>query len=131
MVAERAAAVSRAARTLAAGGDLFLWSAPPAEEAAASEAVSLSLADLAGDVQAASTAHPRALLLVGGDTAYACLRRLGIGAVGLAGEAEPYVPWGRAVGGPWAGTAVITKAGGFGDPGTLQRIRSRLLNVAG
>ena len=130
-VTERAAAVARAARTLAAGGDLFVWSAPPARAAErSSEAVSLALAEFTREVLARSTGRPRSLLLVGGDTAYACLRRLGIGAVALAGEAEPYVPWGRVVAGPWAGTAVISKAGGFGDPGTLQRIRSRLLSPA-
>lgn len=131
-VAERAVAVARAARTLAAGGDLLVWAAPPAGAAArSSEAVSLALAEFAQAVLEGSAGRPRSLLLVGGDTACACLRRLGIGAVALAGEAEPYVPWGRAVGGPWAGTAVISKAGGFGDPGTLQRIRSRLLSPAG
>ena len=131
-LAERAAAVARATRTLAAGGDLFVWAAPPASAAARnSAAVSLALAEFAREVLERSTARPRSLLLVGGDTAYACLRRLGIGAVALAGEAEPYVPWGRALGGPWAGSAVISKAGGFGDPGTLQRIRCRLLRPAG
>ena len=131
-LAARAAAVARAARTLAAGGDLCVWSAPPAGAAArSSEAVSLALAEFAREVLERSTGRPRSLLLVGGDTAYACVRRLGIGAVALAGEAEPYVPWGRAVGGRWAGTAVISKAGGFGDPGTLQRILSRLLSAAG
>ena len=130
VVAERAAALARAAQTLAAGGDLFLWAAPPAA-AARSEAVSVALADLAGDVLAASAVQPRSLMLVGGDTAYACLRRLGIGAVALAGEAEPYVPWGRVVAGPWEGTAVISKAGGFGDRATLERIHARLLSAAG
>ena len=130
VVAERAAALARAAQTLAAGGDLFLWAAPPAA-AARSEAVSVALADLAGDVLAASAVQPRSLMLVGGDTAYACLRRLGIGAVALAGEAEPYVPWGRVVAGPWEGTAVISKAGGFGDRATLERIHARLLSAGG
>ena len=130
-LAERSAAVARAARTLAGGDDLFVWAAPPASAAErSSDAVSLALAEFAGEVLERSTGRPRSLLLVGGDTAYACLRRLGIGAVALAGEAEPYVPWGRAVGGRWAGSAVISKAGGFGDPGTLQRIRSRLLSPA-
>ena len=130
-LAERPAAVARAVRTLADGDDLFVWAAPPASGAErSSEAVSLALAEFAGEVLERSTGRPRSLLLVGGDTAYACLRRLGIGAVALAGEAEPYVPWGRALGGRWAGSAVISKAGGFGDPGTLQRIRSRLLSAA-
>ena len=92
--------------------------------------MALALAEFAGEVLERGPGRPRSVLLVGGDTAYACLRRLGIGAVALAGEVEPYVPWGRVVGGRWAGTAVISKAGGFGDPGTLQRIRCRLLSPA-
>ena len=130
-LAERCAAVARSARALADGDDLLVWAAPPAHAAErSSDAVSRALAEFAGEVLERSTGRPRSLLLVGGDTAYACLRRLGIGAVALAGEVEPYVPWGRAVGGRWAGSAVISKAGGFGDPGTLQRIRSRLLSPA-
>lgn len=125
--AHRAAALTLAAGALSAGAALFLWAAPPAAAAAGAGAVSAALAGLAGDAAEASAARPRALLLVGGDTAYACLRRLGIGAVALAGEAEPYVPWGRVAGGPWAGTVVVTKAGGFGDRHTLRRICARLL----
>lgn len=125
--AHRAAAVALAAGALGAGAALFLWAAPAAAAAGGAAAVSGALAGLAGDALQASAARPRALLLVGGDTAYACLRRLGVGAVALAGEAEPYVPWGRVAGGPWAGTVVVTKAGGFGDPHTLRRICARLL----
>ena len=131
-VTDRATAVIRSARTLGAGGDLVLWSAPPVAAAGAqSEAVAEALAGLAGDAVEAAAVRPRALLLVGGDTAYACLRRLGIGAVALGGEAEPYVPWGRVIAGPWVDTVVITKAGGFGDPDTLRRICARLLSAAG
>ena len=126
--AHRAAALALAAGALGARAALFLWAAPPAGAAGGAGAVSAALADFAGDALQASAARPRALLLVGGDTSYACLRRLGIGAVALAGEAEPYVPWGRVAGGPWAGTVVVTKAGGFGDSGTLRRICARLLS---
>ena len=127
--AHRAAALTLAAGALGARAALFLWAAPPAGAAGGAGAVSAALAGLAGDALQASAARPRALLLVGGDTACACLRRLGIGAVALAGEAEPYVPWGRVAGGPWAGTVVVTKAGGFGDSGTLRRICARLLRL--
>ena len=128
--ADRTAAVTMAAAALRAGA-LFLWAEPPAGAAAGRpEAVSAALAEFAGDALQAGATRPRALVLVGGDTAYACLRRLGIGAVALAGEATPYVPWGRAEGGPWAGTVVVTKAGGFGDPDTLRRICGRLLSGA-
>ena len=127
--AHRAAALALAAGALGARAALFLWAAPPAAAAGGAGAVSAALADLAGDALQASAARPQALLLVGGDTACACLRRLGVGAVALAGEAEPYVPWGRVAGGPWAGTVVVTKAGGFGDSGTLRRICARLLRL--
>lgn len=125
--AGRAAAMARAAAALRAGA-LFLWAEPTAGAAAGRpEAVSAALAEFAGDLLRAGARRPRALVLVGGDTAYACLRRFGIGAVALAGEAAPYVPWGRVAGGPWAGTVVVTKAGGFGDRDTLRRICGRLL----
>lgn len=125
--ANRAAALAMAAAALRAGA-LFLWAEPAAGAAAGRpEAVSAALAEFAGDLLRAEARRPRALVLVGGDTAYACLRRLGIGAVALAGEAAPYVPWGRAADGPWAGTVVVTKAGGFGDRDTLQRLCRRLL----
>lgn len=128
--ADRAAAVTMAAAALRAGA-LFLWAEPSSGAAAGRPAaVSAALAELAGDVLRAGATRPRALVLVGGDTAYACLRRLGISAVALAGEAAPYVPWGRAEGGPWAGAVVVTKAGGFGDADTLRRICGRLLSGA-
>ena len=90
--------------------------------AAAAAEVAADLADLAARALASAAVRPRALLLVGGDTAYACLRRLDIRRLVLRGEAEPYVPWGRALGGSWGGLVVVTKAGGFGDRDTLRRI---------
>ena len=125
-IADSTTAAARAAAAMSRGRDLLLSAAPPGAPYDHPEAVSEALASLAGDIVDAAAARPQTLLLVGGDTAYACLRRLGIRALALAGEAEPYVPWGRVTGGTWAGTVVITKAGGFGDPYTLQRIYSRL-----
>ena len=120
-------AVAVSAKALAGGRDLFLCAPPPAEPAArpsasVAETVAADLADLAARALAAAAVRPRALLLVGGDTAYACLRRLHIRRLVLCGEAEPYVPWGRVLGGPWGGLLVVTKAGGFGDRHTLHRI---------
>ena len=82
----------------------------------------MELADLAARALASAAVLPRALVLVGGDTAYACLRRLGIRRLVLCGEAEPYVPWGCVPGGPWDRLVVVTKAGGFGNRHTLRRI---------
>ena len=120
-------AAALSAETLAGGRDLFLCAPPPAGSGArppvpVAETVAAALADLAARALASAAVRPRALLLVGGDTAYACLRRLHIGRLVLHGEAEPYVPWGRVLGGPWAGLVVVTKAGGFGDRHTLRRI---------
>ncbi len=120
-------AVAVSAQALAGGRDLFLCAPPPAEPAArpsapVAETVAMELADLAARALAAAAVRPRALLLVGGDTAYACLRRLHIRRLALRGEAEPCVPWGRVLGGPWGGLVVVTKAGGFGDRHTLRRM---------
>ena len=120
-------AAARAAEALAGGRDLFLCAPPLAESAAApsgaaAETIAVELADLAARALASAAVLPRALVLVGGDTAYACLRRLGIRRLVLCGEAEPYVPWGCVPGGPWDRLVVVTKAGGFGNRHTLRRI---------
>ena len=119
--------VACAANALAGGRDLFLCAPPLAESAArpsvpVAEMVAADLADLAARALASAGVLPRALLLVGGDTAYACLRRLAIHRLELCGEVEPYVPWGRVLGGSWDGMVLVTKAGGFGDPHTLRRV---------
>ena len=120
-------AAALSAKALAGGRDLFLCAPPLAESAAwpsapVAETVAADLADLAARALASATVLPRALLLVGGDTAYACLRRLDIRRLVLCGEAEPYVPWGRVLGGSWGGLVLVTKAGGFGDRHTLRRV---------
>jgi uncharacterized protein YgbK (DUF1537 family) len=114
--------------------DLFLCVPPPPDSTNANpslpaeqaEAVAAALSALFASALEAAAERPAALLLVGGDTAYACLQRLAIARLTLAGEAEPYVPRARVSGGPWQGMTVITKAGGFGDPHTLSRICARL-----
>lgn len=124
---DAARAREMAVSALDRGQDLFLCVAGSALDAATRHqpaqrsAVAAALAALVGSVLAAAT-RPRALLMVGGDTAYACLSRLGVRRLALAGEAEPYIPWARISSGPWEGLEVIAKAGGFGDPQTLQRI---------
>ncbi len=120
-------AAALSAKALAAGRDLFLCAPSLAESAArpsvpVAETVAADLADLAARALASAGMLPRALLLVGGDTAYACLRRLAIHRLELCGEVEPYVPWGRVLGGAWDGMVLVTKAGGFGDPHTLRRV---------
>lgn len=60
------------------------------------------------------------LIATGGDTALAAARALGAAGMSLWGEVEPGIPVGTLIGPhPFP---VITKAGGFGDDGTLARL---------
>jgi D-threonate/D-erythronate kinase len=65
---------------------------------------------------------PGTLLLTGGETAYSVCRAIEATGIALDGEVEPGLAVGRLLGGPFAGLAVVTKAGGFGDPETLARL---------
>jgi uncharacterized protein YgbK (DUF1537 family) len=65
--------------------------------------------------------QPGGLFLTGGDTAAAVCAALGSRLIQLEGEVEAGVPWGRLLDGPYAGLAVITKAGSFGRVDTLSR----------
>jgi D-threonate/D-erythronate kinase len=66
-----------------------------------------------------------ALVLTGGDTAVGVARRLGAVGVRLEGEVEPGIPVGTLIGpSPYR---VVTKAGAFGEPGTLVKAVETLL----
>jgi D-threonate/D-erythronate kinase len=66
-----------------------------------------------------------ALVLTGGETAVGVARRLGAVGIRLEGEVEPGVPVGSLIGSrPYR---VVTKAGAFGEPGTLVRAVETLL----
>jgi uncharacterized protein YgbK (DUF1537 family) len=66
-----------------------------------------------------------ALVLTGGETAVGVARRLGAVGIRLEGEVEPGIPVGSLIGPrPYR---VVTKAGAFGEPGTLVRVVERLL----
>ncbi len=66
-----------------------------------------------------------ALVLTGGETAVGVARRLGAVGIRLEGEVEPGIPVGSLIGPrPYR---VVTKAGAFGEPGTLVRAVERLL----
>ena len=102
-------APARAAAALDGGADVVLV-AHEAEEVAAAAA---ALADRIGG-----------LVATGGDTARAVVRALGASVLHLHGEVEPGVPYGRMGDGP--GLPVVTKAGGFGGPATLEACRRHL-----
>ena len=65
-----------------------------------------------------------ALFATGGETALALLEALGVASIRMIDEIEPGVPFGVTQGA--LTIPVITKAGAFGDPGTLTRCLSHL-----
>ena len=65
-----------------------------------------------------------ALFATGGETALALLNALGVTSIQVIGEIEPGVPLGRTRGA--LAIPVVTKAGAFGDAGTLARCLSHL-----
>jgi len=66
------------------------------------------------------------LVIFGGDTAFVALTRLGVKGIEILGQIEPYIPYGKLIGGSFSGMPVVTKAGGFGQETTLFRIFSTL-----
>ncbi len=72
--------------------------------------------------------HAGALVATGGETARAILDAWGIQRLRLLGEVEPGLPWSVTEG--WhRAVIVLTKAGGFGGPGTLLHCRDFLRNL--
>jgi uncharacterized protein YgbK (DUF1537 family) len=66
--------------------------------------------------------HSRKLagtVLVGGETAMKLYRKVSAAALRIDGEVQPGVPYGLWIGGLLDGQALVTKAGGFGQPDTL------------
>ncbi|HEV8673266.1 MAG TPA: four-carbon acid sugar kinase family protein [Methylomirabilota bacterium] len=93
---------------------------PPGTAAPARDVIASRLAEAARrELEGTPVAT---LVLTGGETAYSVCRALGATGVRVAGELEPGLALGALVGGSFTGLAVITKAGGFGDPDTLVRI---------
>ena len=67
-----------------------------------------------------STSH-RTLFLTGGETAAACLDAMGIGVLQVLGEVQPGLPVSLPLDFPDA-PHIVTKSGGFGEPGCLADI---------
>lgn len=90
--------------------------------------VAAGLADLMASVleQAAISA----LVLMGGEGARAVLGRFGAEAIRVTGAIRKGIPAGVIEGGLLDGLAVVTKAGGFGDRGTLADLIPELLAQA-
>lgn len=67
------------------------------------------------------------LVIFGGDTAYTVVKRLGAKGIEIAREIEPYIPYGKLVGGDFPGLPVVTKAGGFGNESSLVNILNNFI----
>ncbi len=79
-----------------------------------------ALADAVAAILAASP--PATLILIGGETSYAILRRLGTGAIAVHGRIAPLVAYGTILDGAAAGTVLVTKGGSGGEPDVLAAI---------
>ncbi len=114
-------------------GDWLLCLDPPSEntqlEGAAARVQAARLADLA--FAAVAKLEPSALLVVGGDTAYYVLRRLGIEQLTVVEELLPGIALTFGVDRAGKRRAVVLKPGNFGDIQTLvtlhQAVRQRQL----
>lgn len=78
------------------------------------------LAALAG--QLVSRAPVGALVLIGGETAYAVLAAVQVERIAIYGRMAPLIPFGEIANGPCAGLRVVTKGGSGGDVDALARI---------
>jgi D-threonate/D-erythronate kinase len=108
-------------KTVAAGRHAVVWTNPGDASSASRQTGQRALRALGEIVRALlSTTAVSGLVIVGGDTAHAVLRALRTSGLTLAGEVAPGIPYGRLLGGPFAGLPTVTKAGGFGTDTGLQ-----------
>lgn len=113
------------AAALAAEADVLVTIAAESEPADLSQGAALAR-QLARLLQPAAP-HIGALFATGGETALALLDALGINGIRMIEEIEPGVPLGLTRGA--LTVPVITKAGAFGDGGTLRRCLSHLRHL--
>lgn len=110
-------ALAQAAEHLRAGRDVILTTAfqppLPGREQAVAEHLGYLAAAIAGQHA------PGGWVLTGGAVAYAVCQALGIGSLEIGGEVAPGIPFGSMADGPWEGTPLVTKAGGFGGEDAL------------
>jgi uncharacterized protein YgbK (DUF1537 family) len=108
-------------KTLAAGQHAVIWTHSGDGLPASRQRGQQVFRALAAVVQEMlSTTAVSGLVIVGGDTAQTVLRALRASGLSLSGEIAAGVPYGRLVGGAFAGLPVATKAGGFGTDTALR-----------
>jgi uncharacterized protein YgbK (DUF1537 family) len=105
------------------GAELTLLQATPGAEEIDPQLVSEALAD---GLKRYFADYDGTLLLSGGATAEAVLRRLGLARLRLHGECLPGLGLASA-----EGRCIIAKSGGFGHPDTLKQIADTVLQKAG
>lgn len=105
------------------GSELTLVQATPGAEEMDPQKVSEALAD---GLKRNFAEYDGTLLLSGGATAEAVLRRLGLSRLRLHGECLPGLGLAST-----QGRCIIAKSGGFGHPDTLKRIADMVLQKAG
>ncbi|MBC7224101.1 MAG: four-carbon acid sugar kinase family protein [Anaerolineae bacterium] len=110
-------AAAQAAQHLQAGRDVILTTAFQPHLPGQDQAIARRLGQVAAEI--AHHQAPAGWVLTGGAVAFAVCRRLGIPSLEIGGEVAPGIPFGRVVGGPWDGTPLVTKAGGFGAEDAL------------
>jgi len=113
-------------RALGAGQDLVLVTALGAN---VDFEIGPALAEALGRFASECAERIGGLIATGGDIARAVLGALGAGGLHLLGEVEPGVPIGIAD--AKRPLPVVTKAGAFGTPPTLQRCRAALKRLVG
>jgi uncharacterized protein YgbK (DUF1537 family) len=93
---------------------------PPARSVPAAEALRATEAALAAfTVAVAERTSLATLVLIGGETSYEVLRRLGAGAIDVHGRIAPLVACGTIACGVAAGTRLVTKGGSGGEPDVI------------
>lgn len=111
--------VADATRALAAGTSVVL-AAPPAAGVPSEAGLRATERLVAETVASIAQATPmRSLVLIGGETSYAVLRRLEAETIEIRGRIAPLVAYGTIVRGPAAGARLVTKGGSGGEPDVI------------
>jgi uncharacterized protein YgbK (DUF1537 family) len=121
---QQVAALEKAVAPSAHGELRLLRIAASAYDAAQSAALADDLGRRVATATHALGDRPCGLILTGGDIAAATCRHLGIASAEIVGEVEDGLPVLRA-----GRFALVTKAGGFGDPHSLVRAYARLTSL--
>lgn len=124
--ADRGAALAKAADEAAAalaGGTTVVVAPEPAgavPETVALRATEAQLADFTAAI--AERVMLPTLVVIGGETSYAVLRRLEAGAIDVHGRIAPLVAWGTIARGIAAGARLVTKGGSGGEPNVIAAV---------